>query len=115
MVPTNPYLYYPAASVLTILTLLHYRPRRVGWFKGAVWLAVVFCLNLAGFLTYLALNHYPLVRCHSCGRRRGLNRSDCSSCGALLPSPSAQDTDLIYRLPKQRYPTTGIGRPIALY
>ncbi|HOQ04377.1 MAG TPA: hypothetical protein PKY88_04105 [Anaerohalosphaeraceae bacterium] len=96
MEPTNPYLYYPAASVLTILTLLHYKPRRVGWFKGTVWLAVVFCFNLAGFLTYLALNHYPVVRCHSCGRRRGLNRPDCPACRAPLPSPPARDTDLIY-------------------
>ncbi|HOK65685.1 MAG TPA: hypothetical protein PK054_07745 [Anaerohalosphaeraceae bacterium] len=96
MEPTNPYLYYSAASVLTILTLLHYKPRRVGWFKGTVWLAVVFCFNLAGFLTYLALNHYPVVRCHSCGRRRGLNRPDCPACGAPLPSPPARDTDLLY-------------------
>ncbi|MEJ5260085.1 MAG: PLD nuclease N-terminal domain-containing protein [Anaerohalosphaeraceae bacterium] len=94
--PTQPLLYYPVILLFTAAALFHALPRRTSWGKTAVWLLFVFCFNLAGFLTYLALNHYPVIRCQSCGRTRGLNRPDCPSCGAPLPSPSARDTDLIY-------------------
>jgi hypothetical protein len=81
--------------VLMILTFLHARPRRKGWGSLGLWLALVLVFNLAGFLTYLALNHAPVIRCPACGRRRGLSRPDCPDCHSLLPGPQSRPTDLI--------------------
>ena len=92
-------IYVPANLVATLalaaLTLVHARPRRTGWGGLVFWLVWVLVLNLAGFLTYLALNHTPVIRCPACGRRRGLLRPDCPACQALLPPPKARTTDLI--------------------
>jgi hypothetical protein len=94
--PQAPRFYYPTAVILAILALVHALPRRTSWGKLAAWLVVIFCFSLAGFLTYLSLNHHPVIRCAACGRRRGLNRPDCPACGAGLPAPEQRDVDLIY-------------------
>lgn len=94
--PQAPRFSYPVLAILIILALLHALPRRTGWIKIIIWLLLIFCFNLAGFLTYLSLNHYPVIRCAACGRRRGLNRPDCPACGSVLPPPEPRDVDLIY-------------------
>jgi hypothetical protein len=81
--------------VLAFLTFLHARPRRTGWGSLTFWIVFVLAFNLAGLLTYLALNHTPVIRCPACGRRRGLLRPDCPSCHAHLPAPERRPTDLI--------------------
>jgi hypothetical protein len=92
-------IYVPANLVATLalaaLTFVHARPRRTGWGGLVFWLVLVLVLNLAGFLTYLALNHTPVIRCPACGRCRGLMRPDCPACQALPPPPKARTTDLI--------------------
>lgn len=94
--PRGPWFYYPISLILAAAALVHSLPRRTGWGRIIGWLIFIFCFNLAGFLTYLSLNHFPVIRCASCGRKRGLNRPDCASCGAGLPSPESRDVDLIY-------------------
>jgi hypothetical protein len=94
--PKEPRIYYPTAVILMILALVHALPRRTSWGKLTAWLVFIFCFNLGGFLTYLSLSHYPVIRCAACGRRRGLNRPDCPACGATLPPPKPRDVDLIY-------------------
>ena len=73
----------------------HAWPRRTTMAKLISWLILVALFNLAGLLTYLALNHTTVIRCPSCGKKRGLQRGDCPSCGALLPIPERRETDLI--------------------
>ncbi|UCD51505.1 MAG: hypothetical protein JSW27_02515, partial [Phycisphaerales bacterium] len=62
------------------------------------WLLFVALLNLAGFLVYWALNHTPVVRCSTCGKRRGLRQVSCVRCQAPLPAPEHGKLDLIFGL-----------------
>jgi len=80
---------------MATLALLHAWPRRTGWGRPAAWLILVFAFNLAGLLTYLALNHTSVIRCPACGRRRGLLRPDCPACHLPLPAPEPRPTDLV--------------------
>jgi hypothetical protein len=82
-------------GLLLCATFWHGWPRRTTKAKLISWLVLVALFNLAGFLTYLALNHTTVIRCAACGKKRGLQRSDCPSCGALLPVPERRETDLI--------------------
>lgn len=50
---------------------------------------------LAGLLTYLALNHTPVIECPVCGKRRGLAQVCCVRCLAELPAPQRRELDLI--------------------
>jgi hypothetical protein len=93
--PTSEKFHIPLALFFIVVALLHAWPRRTGKGRLIFWLVVVALFNLAGFLTYLALNHTTVIRCAACGKKRGLERSDCPSCGALLPVPERRETDLI--------------------
>ena len=64
--------------------------------KLLFWLVLVGAFNLAGLLTYLALNHTAVIKCPACGKGRGLNRIDCVRCGAELPTPKRGELDLIF-------------------
>ena len=73
---------------LTLLSLAavvwHARRRGSSRRHLAGWLALTALFNVAGLLTYLALNHTELVPCPACGRRRTLDGRPCASCGAPL-------------------------------
>ena len=83
------------SAVMVILALLHAWPRRTSRAKVIFWLIFVGLFNLTGLLTYLALNHTPVIKCPVCGRKRGLERADCVRCGAKLPRPEPTVHDLI--------------------
>jgi DNA-directed RNA polymerase subunit RPC12/RpoP len=78
------------------IAFLHGWPRRTSWGKLIFWLAFTLVFNLAGLLTYLALNHTTVIKCPVCGRRRGLIQVNCVRCGAELPIPERRKTDLIF-------------------
>jgi len=80
---------------LALVALVHAWPRRTGWSRLAFWVVLVLAFNLAGLLTYLALNHTTVIRCSACGRRRGLLTPDCPACHSPLPVPQTKSTDLI--------------------
>jgi len=82
-------------GLLLCATFWHAWPRRTSWGRLVFWLVFVAAFNLAGFLTYLALNHVTVIRCAFCGKKRGLERIDCPACGAELPLPERRETDLI--------------------
>jgi len=94
----------PASSIcnwllglaMTVFTLCHAWPRRTSWQKLTFWLVFVLAFNLAGLLTYLALNHTSLIKCPACGKRRGLTQPNCIRCGAQLPPPQPRKSDLIF-------------------
>jgi hypothetical protein len=94
----NRFTNFGLMTLFAAVTLLHGRPRRTSVIKLVFWAGFVFIFNLAGFLTYLALNHTPVVKCASCGKRRGLEKDACCHCGAVLPSPKSKETDLITTL-----------------
>jgi len=73
----------------------HGRPRQTSRGKLIFWLAFTLVFNLAGLLTYLALNHTTIIKCPVCGRRRGLIQVNCVRCGAEVPKPERRKTDLI--------------------
>jgi len=73
----------------------HGWPRRTGLVRLGFWLLFVGVFNLAGLLTYLALNHTTVIRCGVCGKKRGLERTDCAGCKAELVMPKGRETDLI--------------------
>jgi hypothetical protein len=81
--------------VMMCLVFRHGWSRRTGWVRFGFWLLFVGVFNLAGLLTYLALNHTPIICCSECGKKRGLERSDCPACKAELPVPQKRSTDLI--------------------
>jgi hypothetical protein len=74
----------------------HGWPRRTSVAGFAFWVVFVGALNLAGLLTYLALNHTAVIKCPACGGRRGLARPDCAQCHAQLPAPKRGKLDLIF-------------------
>jgi len=83
------------SAIMMFFVFLHGWPRRTSWANFIFWLVFVGAFNLAGLLTYLALNHTAVINCPVCGKRRGLARVDCVRCGAELPAPERGKLDLI--------------------
>jgi hypothetical protein len=73
----------------------HGWPRQTSLGKLIFWLAFTLVFNLAGLLTYLALNHTPIIKCSSCGKSRCLGQVNCLRCGTELPAPKRRKLDLI--------------------
>jgi hypothetical protein len=84
------------SALMMVFVFLHGWPRRTSWAKFVSWLVFVGLFNLAGLLTYLALNHTAVVKCPVCDKRRGLARVDCVRCRAELPAPERGKLDLIF-------------------
>ena len=84
------------SALMMIFVFLHGWPRRTYWAKFVFWVVFAGLFNLAGLLTYLALNHTAVIRCPACGRRRGMARVDCVRCRAELPAPERGKLDLIF-------------------
>jgi len=84
------------SAVMMVFAFWHGWPRRTSWPKFLFWLAFVGIFNLAGLLTYLALNHTALIKCPACGKRRGLTQVNCIRCGEGLPAPERGKLDLIF-------------------
>lgn len=81
--------------IMIVVTGWHIGKReRSPWVRGA-WLFFVGLFNVAGLLTYLVLNHTPVIRCHACDRKRTLNQAACIHCHAELLSPQPEHTILI--------------------
>jgi hypothetical protein len=70
--------------------------RRTSSAKFVFWLIFVGLFNLAGLMTYLAMNHTPTIECPSCGKKRGIDRIDCVRCKTELPAHKPGKLDLIY-------------------
>jgi hypothetical protein len=81
--------------VLVAVAVWHNYNRRTNWFVLVMWLGVVALFSIAGFLTYWALNHNTVVKCHSCGRKRHLKQPECVHCGGSLAVPEKRPTDLV--------------------
>ena len=84
------------SALMMGFAFLHGWPRRTSWAKFIFWLIFVGTFNLAGLLTYLALNHTTVIKCPVCGKRRGLTQIDCVRCEAELPAPERGKLDLIF-------------------
>ncbi len=95
MQPGYPSLNWILGIMLTLLALAHGWSRRTSWTRLIFWLVFTLIFNLAGFLTYLALNHTPVVHCGVCGKRRGLEKNACCACKADLPAPESRPGDHI--------------------
>jgi hypothetical protein len=76
-------------------TFWHGLARRTSWVKLIFWVILAGLFNLAGLLMYLALNHTSVIKCHICGKKRGLQSDLCVRCGNPLSSPQRKPTDLI--------------------
>jgi len=92
------------SALMMGFVFLHGLPRRTSWARFVFWLIFVGLFNLAGLLTYLALNHTPVIECPACGKRRGLAQAErprsymgvcCVRCLAELPAPRRRELDLI--------------------
>jgi hypothetical protein len=81
---------------MMVFVFLHGWARRTFWPRFVFWLVFVGLFNLAGLLTYLALNHTVVIKCQVCGKRRGLAWVDCVRCQAELPAPKRGKLDLIF-------------------
>jgi hypothetical protein len=88
-------LNYVLSAAMMAFALWHGWPRRTSKSKLILWLIIVGAFNLAGLLTYLGLNHTPVIKCTTCGKKRGLERFNCIRCGNTLPAPQRRPTDLI--------------------
>ena len=88
-------LNYILSGAMVAFVFWHGRPRRTSWTGLSVWLIIVGAFNLAGLLTYLGLNHTPVIKCPVCGKQRGLEKPNCIQCGNNLPTPQPKPTDLI--------------------
>ena len=84
------------SALMIGFAFLHGWSRRTSWPKFVFWLVFVGIFNLAGLLTYLALNHTAVIKCPICGKRRGLAQVDCVRCQAELPAPERGKLDLIF-------------------
>jgi hypothetical protein len=93
--PLHSSLNYVFSVMMMTFALRHGWARKTSWGKLVLWLIIVGAFNLAGLLTYLALNHTPVIKCPVCGKKRGLEMDNCSRCGSPLPVPQRKPTDLI--------------------
>lgn len=83
-------------ALMVGLACLHGWPRRTSRATLIFWLVFVGLFNLAGLLTYLALNHTTVIKCPVCGKRRGLDQARCVRCKGELPAPKRGAHDLIF-------------------
>ncbi len=93
--PRCSFLNYILSVAMMAFALWHGWSRRTSWGRLILWLIIIGAFNLAGLLTYLGLNHTPVIKCPVCGRKRGLEKSNCVQCGNTLPVPQRRPTDLI--------------------
>jgi len=91
-------------ALMTGLAAWHAIPRRTSLATFIFWLVFVALFGVAGLLTYLALNHAPVIKCPACGKTRGLNQPKCTRCHADLPAPKPGKLDIIFDT--QLKPTT---------
>jgi len=89
----HPVANWLVSIALALVAAWHGWARRTSWAAIIAWLLFVVVFNLPGLLTYLALNHTPLIRCAACGKKRGLSRATCRACGAPLLSPESNACD----------------------
>jgi hypothetical protein len=75
--------------VMAMIALWHGWSRKNNRLSLALWIIFVGLFNIAGLLTYLALNHTTLLKCSACGKQRNLDMSNCIHCGAGLLLPPA--------------------------
>ncbi|MBW7988511.1 MAG: hypothetical protein FVQ84_00585 [Planctomycetes bacterium] len=83
------------SALMMVYVFWHGWPRRTSWAKFIFWLVFAGLFNIAGLLTYLALNHTAVIKCPACGKRRGLAQVDCVRCRGQLPAPERGKLDLI--------------------
>ncbi len=93
--PNSSILNWILTALMTSLVILHAWPRRTTWHRLIFWTIFTLAFNLAGLLTYLALNHTTVIKCKACGKRRGLETTECIRCKAELPTPQKRETNLI--------------------
>jgi hypothetical protein len=89
-------LNYVLGAAMMAFALWHGWARRTSWGRMVCWLVVVALFGIAGLLTYLALNHTPVIKCPICGKKRGLEQFNCIRCSRTLPIPQRKPTDLIF-------------------
>jgi len=94
--PSSSIINWLLSAMMIGFTFWHGWPRRTSWPKFLFWLAFVGIFNLAGLLTYLALNHTTVIKCPACSRSRGLTKVNCIRCGVELPAPKRGKLDLIF-------------------
>ena len=93
---TNRPLNWTLSLLMACVVLWHGWARRTNWGGFVFWIIFTGAFNLAGLLTYLTLNHTPVISCPNCGKKRGLQKPDCVHCGSILPSPRPGKFDLIF-------------------
>ena len=86
------------SALMMVFVFWHGWPRRTSWAKFVFWLVFTGLFNIAGLLTYLALNHTAVIKCPVCGKRRGLAQVDCVRCQGHLPAPEKGKLDLIFNV-----------------
>jgi hypothetical protein len=94
--PENKPLNWFLSVAMMAITFFHAWPRRTSRAKLIFWVTFVGIFNLAGLLTYWALNHTPVIACPVCGAKRGIERTDCVHCHNDLPRPERGKFDLIF-------------------
>jgi hypothetical protein len=94
--PKGSLLSWFSIIICVAIALWHAWPRRTSRARLIFWLIFVGIFNLAGLLTYWALNHTPVIACPACGAKRGLDRTDCVRCSVQLPRPEKGKFDLIF-------------------
>ncbi|MBW8038871.1 MAG: hypothetical protein FVQ85_02595 [Planctomycetes bacterium] len=93
--PSNSIFNWVLGIAMVGFAFWHGWPRQTSRAKLIFWLAFTLIFNLAGLLTYLALNHTHIIKCPSCGKSRGLGQVNCLRCGTELPAPQQGKLDLI--------------------
>jgi len=93
--PGNSILNWLLGIAMAGFAFWHGWPRQTSRAKLIFWLAFTLAFNLAGLLTYLALNHTPIIKCPSCGKSRCLDQVNCLRCATELPAPKRRKLDLI--------------------
>jgi hypothetical protein len=73
------------SALMTGLAAWHAIPRRTSLVAFVCWLVFVALFGVAGLLTYLALNHTPVIKCPACGKTRGLNQPECTDAAPTCP------------------------------
>jgi hypothetical protein len=87
--PRNLFICVPICIVMMLFVIWHGWARKSNRFCLALWAILVGLFGLAGLLTYLALNHTPIIKCPICGKKRNLEKDECIRCDAKLPGAKA--------------------------
>ena len=59
------------------------------------------CLGRGRIAAYVGIDGTTRVRCRNCGKKRGIDQSECEHCGAVLKTPAKDGREIFESMERE--------------